>query len=468
MKIRFSAHIAIAIISLGLIWKTPVQAQTFSVLYDFGTGTGDPTSPQYPGLIAQGRDGNLYSTGTDGGTNGMGAVFRITPAGKLSVLYSFDGTHGANPNSGLTLGTDGNFYGTTKEGGAFDAGTVFKITPTGSVTVMYSFSGGSDGGYPDAPPIQGTDGNFYGTTTHGGTIFGTVYKITRVGTLTTLYTFDETPHGSFPIAPLVQGSDGSFYGITETGGGSASAGEVYKITATGTLTVLYDFDGTHGSAPTGPLIQGSDGNFYGTTWSGGGFGYGVAFKITPTGALTVLHNMNGTSDGGYPEAGLTQVADGTLYGVNSGGASDKNYGTMFRITLRGTFSVLHEFDFTAGAMPYPTLVQHTKGILYGDTYRGGTGSGCFDNCGTFYGLNAGLKPFVSLVSTLGKVGKTIEILGQGLMGTSGVSFNGVPATFKVVSNTYLTAVVPKEATTGFVTVTTPSRKLTSNKKFRVN
>jgi uncharacterized repeat protein (TIGR03803 family) len=146
MKIRFSAHIAIAIISLGLIWKTPVQAQTFSVLYDFGTGTGDPTSPQYPGLIAQGRDGNLYSTGTDGGTNGMGAVFRITPAGKLSVLYSFDGTHGANPNSGLTLGTDGNFYGTTKEGGAFDAGTVFKITPTGSVTVMYSFSGGSDGG----------------------------------------------------------------------------------------------------------------------------------------------------------------------------------------------------------------------------------------------------------------------------------------------------------------------------------
>ena len=243
---------------------------------------------------------------------------------------------------------------------------------------------------------------------------------------------------------------------------------VYKITASGMLTVLYDFDGTHGSAPTDPLVQGNDGNYYGTTWSGDSFGYGVAFQITPTGTLTVLHNMNGTSDGGYPEAGLIQAADGTFYGVNPGGAGANNYGTIFKINPKGSFSILHQFDFTAGATPYPTLLQHTKGILYGDTSHGGTGTACFNNCGTFYGLNAGFKPFVSLVSTSGKVGKTIEILGQGFIGTTGVSFNGTAATFKVVSNTYMTAKVPSGATTGFVTVTTPQRKLTSNKKFRVN
>jgi uncharacterized repeat protein (TIGR03803 family) len=468
MKARFPGCVVLVIIGLGLLSGTPARAQTFSALYSFGTNSADPTSPQYPGLVAQGRDGNLYTTGTDGGANGLGAVFAITTTGKLSVLYSFDGTHGSNPDSGLTLGTDGNFYGTTKSGGTFGAGTVFKIAPTGNLTVLYNFSGGSDGGYPDAPPIQAADGNFYGTTTHGGTIFGTVYKMTQAGILTTLYTFDQTPHGSFPIAPLVQGSDGNFYGMTETGGGTAGDGAIYKITAGGTLTVLYDFDGTHGSGPTDPLVQGSDGNYYGTTSGGGSFGYGVAFKITPTGTLTVLHNMNGTSEGGYPEGGLTQAADGAFYGVNSGGASDKDYGTIFTLNVKGSFSILHKFDFAAGARPYSTLLQHTKGNLYGDTSRGGAGTGCFDNCGIFYGLKVGLKPFVSLVPTSGKVGKTVEILGQGFKGTTEVSFNGTPATFKVVSNTYLTAKVPRGATTGFVTVTTPKRKLTSNRKFRVN
>ena len=162
-----------------------------------------------------------------------------------------------------------------------------------------------------------------------------MYKITPTGTLTTLYTFDQTPHGSFPIAPLVQGSDGNFYGTTETGGGTAGVGVVYKITPTGMLTVLYDFDGTHGSAPTDPLVQGNDGNYYGTTWSGGSFGYGVAFQITPTGTLTVLHNMNGTSDGGYPEAGLIQAADGTFYGVNSGGRRRKQLRNDFKNQPKG-------------------------------------------------------------------------------------------------------------------------------------
>jgi hypothetical protein len=144
-------------------------------------------------------------------------------------------------------------------------------------------------------------------------------------------------------------------------------------------------------------------------------------------------------------------------------------GTIFRMSAIGQISSLYDFDSTTGAIPEVTLLQHTNGILYGDTYEGGTSKPACGNvgCGVFYRWNAGLKPFVSLVSTSGKIGKTIEILGQGFTGTTGVSFNGVAATFTFVSGTYLTAVVPTGATTGSVTVKTPGGTLTSNKTFRV-
>jgi uncharacterized repeat protein (TIGR03803 family) len=193
---------------------TIAQAQNFSVLYNFGTKSGDPYNPQNAGVVARGRDGNLYTTAPRGGTSGSGTVFKITPGGTLTVVYSFDGAHGETPYGGLTLGTDGNFYGTTYYGGASNHGTVFKVTPSGSLTLLYSFTNGTDGAFPSAPPIQGADGNFYGTTAQyidGGP--GSLYKITRSGKFTTLYTFDVT-HGSEPYAPLVQGTDGNFYGTT--------------------------------------------------------------------------------------------------------------------------------------------------------------------------------------------------------------------------------------------------------------
>ena len=469
MKMQLPNQLAAVLIILGFMWETPAQAQTFSVLYNFGTDAGDPTHPSLSGIIAQGRDGNLYSTATSGGANDYGAVFKITPSGTLTTLYGFKGTDGAQPQSGLTLGTDSNYYGASYGGGASGYGTVFKVTPSGKLTVLYSFTNGSDGAYPWAPPIEGTDGNFYGTTTEVNIGLGTVYKITPSGTFTTLHSFDGT-HGLSPWAPLVQGTDGNFYGTTGSGGNS-NYGVVYKITASGKLTVIYDFDGTHGGSPLSPLVQGSDGNFYGTA-HGGTKGGGVVFRITPTGKLTVLHNINATTDQDEPYAGLVQATDGNFYGTTTGDGST-TLGTIFRIspTKPYPYRVLYNFNGTTGTLPQVTLVQHTNGILYGDTLEGGTGSvhPCSVGfCGVFYSLNIGAGPFVSLVSASGKVGKTIEILGQGFNGTTRVSFNGTPATFKVVSSTYLTAVVPKGATTGFVTVTTPKSKLTSNKKFRVN
>jgi uncharacterized repeat protein (TIGR03803 family) len=455
------------VLLLTVATATSSHAQ-FSVLHNFGTKSGDGTNPSYSGIVAQGRDGNMYSTTGNGGTNNLGTVFKVTPAGKLTVIYSFDGTHGSEPYGGLTLGTDGNFYGTAFGGGKFSYGTVFKITPGGSLTVLFNFTGGNDGSNPHAPPIEGTDGNFYGTTRTGGTniYYGTVYKITPSGLFTTLYSFDVTPHGDYPVAPLVQGTDGNFYGTTVNGGAS-NQGIVFRITSSGKLTVLYSF-GTTGSQPYSPIIQGTDGNFYGTTAFGGSAGGGIAFKITPTGKLTVLYNFGVGSGPAVPYAGLVQATDGLFYGNTYQGGTMGD-GTIFRMSAIGQISSLYDFDSTTGAIPEVTLLQHTNGILYGDTYEGGTSKPACGNvgCGVFYRWNAGLKPFVSLVSTSGKIGKTIEILGQGFTGTTGVSFNGVAATFTFVSGTYLTAVVPTGATTGSVTVKTPGGTLTSNKTFRV-
>jgi len=475
------SQLSIVVTLVLVIAAGVVQAQTFSVLYDFGSNSGDPSRPAYSGIIAQGRDGNLYSTAPAGGTC-CGALFQITPAGNLKVIHNFTGSNndGAFPQGGVTLGTDGNFYGTTYEGGSVTAGAVFKVTPGGTATTLHSFTGGSDGAYPYAPPVEGNDGNFYGTTTAGGIAgcgsgCGTIYKITPAGVLTTLYQFDIT-HGYFPYGPLVLGTDGNFYG-TAPNGTSANEGVVFRISPAGKFTLLYSFDGTHGQSPFAGLVQGADGNFYGTTIYGGSTGGGVVFKITPSGKLTVLHNINGTTDGARPYGGLVLASDGNFYGANSNGGTvnsncSNGCGTLFKITPKGAYSVLYKFDYTTGATPYVTPFQHTSGLVYGDSQVGGTGNVnpcAAGNCGVFYSWkNTSLPAFVSLLPYSGKVGKVIEFLGQGFVsGKTTVSFNGTAAKSTVVSSTYLTAAVPNGATTSSVSVTTSGVKLTSNKIFRV-
>jgi uncharacterized repeat protein (TIGR03803 family) len=467
MSVLFAAVLAASI-------TTTAYAQTFSVVYNLGTKSGEPFNPYFSGILTQGRDGNIYSTAPGGTINGRGGVFKLTPAGKLTVLYSFTGgTDGATPSSGLTLGTDGNFYGTTVQGGTSGEGTVFKITPAGVLTTLYSFTNGTDGSQPYAPPVQGTDGNFYGTAYQGGAGYGTIYKITPTGTFTPLYQFDIT-HGLYPYSPLVLGTDGNFYGTTQDGGLN-NVGVVFRITAAGKLTVLHSFDTTHGRYPAAPLVQGIDGNFYGTGEVGGTENAGVVFKMTPSGAYTVLHNMNGTTDGTTPFAGLVQATDGNLYGANANGGTVSTgcpgaCGTLFKVTTTGTFSVIHNFDGLTGTNPFVTPFQHTNGLVYGDTQDGGNGnvSPCTaPNCGVVYSWSQGLPAFVRAVTYSGKVGKIIEFLGGGFTGTTAVSFNGKPATFTVASATYMTATIPAGATTGSVTVTTPGGVLTSNKKFRV-
>jgi uncharacterized repeat protein (TIGR03803 family) len=448
---------------LLILAALPAFGQSFSVMYNMGSKAGDPVAPQAPGMIVQGRDGNIYTTSPLGGSNNAGAIFQITPGGALNVIYNFDGTTGTGPYGGLTLGTDGNFYGATGGGGTASDGVIFKVTPTGSLTVLYQFTGGTDGRFPRASPIQGLDGNLYGTVAEGGIhALGSVYRLTPAGKFTTLHSFNGKD-GKNLLAPLVQGSDGNFYGTTELGG-SGSSGTIFKITPTGKFTKLYDFDKTHGQQPYAPLIQGIDGNFYGTTSSGGAKSDGVVFSITPTGTLTVLQDFNNLNFDGYlPYAGLVQAAEGNFYGVATGGGTG-TFGTLYSITPSGTFTVLHNFFSSDGEDPEANLLQHTNGILYGDTFTGGSDA-C--SCGTFFKVNDSLAPFVGLLPAAAKVGGQLQIFGQGFTGATAVSLNGKPATFAVVSDTYMTARIPSGATTGPVTVTTPGGPLPSKQAFRI-
>lgn len=209
---------------------------------------------------------------------GCGTVFKITPTGEETVLHLFAAApaDGARP-SVLIQGSDGNFYGTTAIGGANNAGAVFKLTPEGVETILYSFTGGSDGTYADGL-VQGRDGNFYGTTSGGSTTFGTVFKVTPQGVETTLYTFSGSSpsNGATPTNALTQGTDGNFYGTT-LNGGINEGGTMFQLTPGGVVTVLYSFPNTSG--PNTNLVQGSDGNFYGGTERNGAYNRGYFFKL---------------------------------------------------------------------------------------------------------------------------------------------------------------------------------------------
>jgi uncharacterized repeat protein (TIGR03803 family) len=472
-------------------------AQTFTSLVRFKGSNGEyPSSP-----LVQGQDGSFYGTTEYGGANNGGEAFRISTSDRLRI-YSFcsqtNCLDGGSPD-GLVLNTDGSFYGTAEYGGVNAKGTVFKITPKGSLTTLYSFcpqTGCADGSFPIGL-VLGDDGIFYGTTAAGGTNNdGTVFKITPAGLLSTLYSFCSQANcadGLSPNAGMIQARDGNFYGTTYEGGENESCGylqfgcgTVFKITPQGALTILYRFcsssypDCPDGNSPRGGLVQAADGSFYGSTYGIALETGGTIFNITTGGALSTLYtfcSLPGCADGQGPTGEVVQATDGNLYGTTligglAGGGHYSAPGTIFELTAGGVLTTLYNFcsqpHCDDGGEPIEGLMQGTNGLLYGSTLSGGGGHCDIDDgCGTVFSLDAGLPPFVTFVRAAGKIGQTGGILGQSFTGTTNVSLNGIPASFTVVSDTFIRATVPAGATTGYVTVTTPRGTLTSNVPFHV-
>jgi uncharacterized repeat protein (TIGR03803 family) len=391
-----STYVIFFLFCVGL---TIAPAQSFTSLLSFDGSNG--AFPQ--GSLVEGTHGKLYGTTPYGGAYGGGTVFEITSNGKVKTLHSFDGTDGGAPYAGLIRSRTGNLYGVTSGSGLRAAsGTVFEITPAGKLTTLYIFCSQPnciDGATPYAGLVEGTNGNFYGMTYRGGTHNGgTIFEVTPEGKLTTLHSFCSEMNctdGEAPLlASVVQGRNGNFYGTTPMGG-AYGLGTVFEITPNGKLTTLHSFDGIDGEIPYAGLMQGSDGHFYGTTLEGGAYHSGTIFEITRKGKLTTLHSFDGI-DGGLPYAGLVEGSNGKFYGTTFSGGASSYGGILYETTRKGKLRTLYSFcaesDCVDGRYPVAGLTQEANGNFYGTTFVGGTyGSSDCDpygnyGCGTLFRL----------------------------------------------------------------------------------
>jgi uncharacterized repeat protein (TIGR03803 family) len=464
-----------------------------------------------PSALIQGTDGSFYGTTADGGafgttffggTFGAGTVFNVTTNGVLTPLAAFQCTNGLLPQAGLIQAADGNFYGTTSYGGVgFDGfynggdGVVFRLgaasatappavvtqpvsqnapvggmacfrvsgggpgpltyswqrngaslagatfpsytvtnvqasdsgaqfscmisNPYGSILTsnasltVFSSSGpvfsfrGPEGAWPSSTLVQNADGAFYGTTEYGG-IYGdgSVFSLTTNGVQSTLASFDFYETGANPSSGLVQGSDGNFYG-TAAFGGEHAEGTVFKINPDGALTVLAAFDTSNGSEPYAALLQAADGNFYGSTYYGGTYNAGTIFRVTTNGNLTSLVSFTGL-DGAQPSGALLQAADGNFYGTTYYGGTS-SAGTVFSLTTNGTLTTLVSFSNSNGAFPQAGLALGPGGLLYGTTQKGGmSGDGTVFSVTT----NGALTTLFSFAGALGSVPNSALVLGS--------------------------------------------------------
>jgi uncharacterized repeat protein (TIGR03803 family) len=343
------------------------------------------------GGLVQARDGNFYGTTRAGGAYGNGTVFKFMAAGSLTGIHSFAKTDGANPACTLVQGTDSNFYGTTQNGGTNGGwGTIFKVTPGGILTSLFSFAN-ANGAQPIAGLVRDVAGNFYGTTFAGGTNgAGTIFKLAADATFTSLYSFTGGNDGSNCYGGLLLASDGNFYGTT-TSGGVYGQGTVFRITSEGTLATLVQFDGYQGANPQCTLIQGSDGHLYGTTQNGGASGYGAIFRMTlplfPSNPFTQASAMatapysaslstNAVTPAGdvltfakaSGPAWLSVATDGTLSGTPAVADIGAN---VFTVSLADTNGWSSTATMTIAVVPLPSIAISTQGTNMVLNWSGG-------------------------------------------------------------------------------------------------
>lgn len=316
----------------GVVFKVAPNG-TETVLYNF-SGGADGAQP-FSALV---RDtaGNLYGTTTMGGSANAGVVFKVNPAGTETVLHNFvGGTDGTTPTGGLLEDKGGNFYGTTSQGGTSNAGVLFKIGAKGKYSILHTFTGATnDGKYPTYTSlVMGSAGTLYGVTEEGGSANGGIlYKFSKTtGTLTILHSFmGGTTDGCNVLGTPFIDKNGNFYGTTSSCG-TSSLGTVWKVSANGDESVLHSFAGgtTDGEYPLAGVVVDASGNVYGNTETGGASNLGTVYKVSSSGTFTIVHSFSGT-DGKYPYGSFVRTTKGTLFGTALNGGTI-GYGTVWKM-----------------------------------------------------------------------------------------------------------------------------------------
>ncbi|HZT44511.1 MAG TPA: choice-of-anchor tandem repeat GloVer-containing protein [Chthonomonadaceae bacterium] len=461
-RLHLAGLVLALIILLPLAALQPVWAQTVTL-------TVLPAGTPHIQLLAS--DGNFYGFLNDPGplnSKTIDAILaRVTPDGTVSTVFdcgSFGDTYpdGSSLNS-LVQGRDGNLYcaaaqfGPSSSGGGTGSGTLLKISLDGSVTVLHAFSAisssnnyvNSDGAVP-VDLIQGSDGNFYGTTSSGGASGnGTIFRLTPDGTFTSLYQLNATTDGSGPRG-LVEGNDGNFYGLTLEGGSQGGGGVVFRITPSGTYTVLFSFspsvqsDNLAGGDPLSPLAKVANGDIYGITSFGGANGEGTIFKISPDGTFTTVLALPFASNPYNQKDGLATGSDGNLYATTqTGGTNDT--GSIIEYTTGGTFSIVYSFSplnsqgqNADGAWLFAPLIPLSDGNLYGFADNGGP-----TGWGTSFRLNlVALSSFNPSSVDAGGSGYTLLVRGHSFQKNAQLKWNTISLTTTYVSTGELKASVP--------------------------
>lgn len=329
-----------------------------------------------------------------------------TPETTVEVVHALNASlDGTNIEGPLVAGADGLFYGTAVSGGKRDKGTVFRLLPDGQLEVLHHFRGGPDDGAIPRGLVRGPDGDLYGLTKSGGTFNdGTAFRVGANGKVTFLHSFQYEVDGRYPTGRLALAGDGRFYGVTEDGG-QGRAGTVFRMRPHGKVRTLHSFAfaGGGGRHPHAGLVEGSDGQLYGTTNSGGALEHGTIFKVSRHGRVRILHDFGRDDRDGAILQGLTRGPDDRLYGVVHADSEDHPRGLVYRIDAQGHYVVFHSFARPVevnGKHPFRELLLGRDGAFYGTT----TGGGAF-NHGTVFrlGLDGTLTTLHSF-SSVGAVG----------------------------------------------------------------